>query len=197
MKQKKYYYIIKGELVMNKLLTLSAAACVLFSGAFAVQAQQTTNKKVTVVKAQSTADGSSQIAESPLEECVVSLPSPRDLVAVSSSKSEYLKGINGVEGKNEHTQVWSAEVSISFKVRQTFVLIITTNSIEAKDPVRDKQTREVIKTHTVTSDPGAGDIFAGRSNRKYYYSTEEAAISSAKKRAEAWIQQLQPTLCGK
>ena len=181
---------------MKKFLMLSIAACVLFSGAvLAAQAQTTTNKKVTVVKAQSTADGSSQIVESPLEECVVSLPPPKDLIAVSSSRSEYLKGINGEEGKNGHTQVWSAEVSISFKVRQTFVLIITTSSIEGQEPVRDKQTREVIKTHTVTSDPGAGDIFAGRSNRKYYYSTEEAAMNSAKKRAEAWIQQLQPTLC--
>ena len=58
-----------------------------------------------------------------------------------------------------------------------------------------EQTREVMMTQSFASDAGDGDIFAGRSNRKYYYSTPEAAEANAKKRAEAWLKQQQQTLC--
>jgi hypothetical protein len=179
---------------MKKLLMLSIAACALLSGVVFAQTQ-TTNKKVTVVSARSTADGSSSITERPLEECIVFLPSPRDLVADVTAKSEYLKEINGEVGRDGHTKMYSAVVSVSFKLRQKFILIVTTSSIEGQEPVMKEQVREVMMTQSFASDPGDGDIFAGRSNRKYYYSTPEAAENNAKKRAETWLKQQQPTLC--
>jgi len=181
---------------MKKLLMLSTAACVLLSGAVCVQAQQTTTTKKTVILGHSTADGSSNITEKPLEECIVSLPSPKDVVvSPATAKDEYLKGINGEEGKNAWTKVYSATASVSFRVRQKFLLIVTTKSIEGKDPVMEEKARETILTKTFASDSGEGDIFAGRSNRKHYYSTAEAAEANVKKQAEAWILQQQQALC--
>jgi predicted Zn-dependent protease len=177
---------------MKNLLLSSVAICALFTGAAFAQTQ---NKKVTIVNAHTTADGSSQVTESPLEECVESLPSPRDLEAVVKSSSEYLKEINGESGKNERIQVYSATVTVSFKVRQTFVLIVTTNSIEGQAPDKSREVRSKVLTKTFESDPGGGDIYAGRSRRKYYYSTAEAAANSAKAQAEAWIKQQQNVMC--
>jgi len=179
---------------MKKLFMLSIVVCVLLSGAVLAQTT-TTNKKVTVVNAHTTADGSSKITERPLEECIVSLPAAKDLIPDVKAGSEYLKEINGETGKDGHTKVYSATVSVSYKVRQKFLLIITTSSIEGQEPVMQEQTREMMMTKTFASDAGDGDIFAGRSNRKYYYSTPEAAGNNAKKRAEAWLQQQRETLC--
>jgi len=179
---------------MKKLLVLPVAACVLLSGT--VFAQQTTTTKKTIIVGHTTADGSSDISEKPLEECIVSLPTPRDVVvSPATSKTEYLKGINGEEGKNAHTKIYTATASVSFKVRQKFLLIVTQKTVDGKDPIMEEKTRETILTKTFASSPDDGDIFAGRSRRQYYFSTPEAAEANVKKQAEAWIAQQQQALC--
>lgn len=181
---------------MNKILVTYVIAVALVCGA--ASAQTTTvneNKRVTRISAQSTADGKSQITERPLEECIVSLPSASELAPDVKAGSEYLKEIGGDPAKNGHTKVYSAAVTVSYKVRQKFLLIVTTSSIEGKDPVIQEQERTTMLSKTFASDPGEGDIFAGRSNRKYYYSTPEAAANNARARAEAWIAQQQNVLC--
>ena len=176
-----------------------AVAC--FCAVFTVGAsfaQTTTNKssKVVVLQGSSSVDGNSTVTEKLLEECIVALPSLKELEADVTARTEILKEINGEAGKNDQVKVYSASVRISYKVRQKILIIITQNSLDAKDPVTRTEERVIMKeTAPFESDPGEGNIFAGRSNRKYYYTTPDAASDNAKKRAQIWLSQQQNVLC--
>jgi len=168
-----------------------------FCAMFAVSAfAQSKSGKLVVVQGTSDVDGKSNVTEKLLEECIVALPSLKELEADVSASTEYLKEINGEAGKNEHVKVYTAAVRVSYKVRQKLLIIITQNSLEGTPPVTRTEERVIMReTPPFMSDPGEGNLFAGRSNRKYYYSTPDAAADNAKKRAQIWVSQQQNVLC--
>jgi hypothetical protein len=170
----------------------AALFCVLFAvGAFAQK-----SSKTVMLHGNASVDGSSNVTEKLLEECIVSLPSLKELEADVTARTEYLKEINGEAGKNDHVKIYTASVRVSYKVRQKVLIIITQNSIDASAPVTREEQRMIMKeTEPFESDPGEGNMFAGRSNRKYYYSSPEAAADNAKKRAQIWVSQQQNVLC--
>jgi hypothetical protein len=173
-------------------------AVAFFCAVFAVGASfaQTKNGKMVVLHGGVDVDGKSAVTEKLLEECIVALPSLKELEADVSARTEYLKEINGEAGKNDQVKVYTASVKISYKVRQKILIIITQNSLDGKDPVTRTEERIIMKeTVPFESDPGEGNLFAGRSNRKYYYTTPDAAADNAKKRAQIWVSQQQNVLC--
>jgi hypothetical protein len=177
---------------MNRIIMTAAAACLLLAaGAFAQSKQ-----RVTVVGAN--APAGSNVTEKLLEECIVSLPPIKELEADVSTRSEYLKEINGEAGRNEHVKVYTATVTVSYQVREKVLIIVTTSSVEGQEPVVREEVRTVMRqTKPFESDIEGGDIFAGRSNRRYYYSSADKAAENAKKRAEVWIRQQQQVVCAK
>jgi hypothetical protein len=173
---------------MNRMMMTAAACLLLASGAFAQSKQ-----RVTVVDGR---PSESKVTEKLLEECIVSLPPIKELEADVSARSEYLKEINGETGKNDHVRVYTATVTVNYKVRQKVLIIVTTSSVEGQEPVMREEVRTIMRqTKPFDSDIEGGDIFAGRSNRRYYYSSGEQAAESAKKRAEVWIRQQQHVVC--
>jgi len=173
-------------------------AAALFCAVFAVGTLFAQNKsgKMVVLHGSANVDGKSTITEEVLEECIVSLPSLKELEADVTARTEYLKEINGEAGRNDHQKVYTASVRVSYKVRQKLLIIITQNSLDGTPPVTRNEERIIMKeTAPFESDPGEGNIFAGRSNRKYYYSTPDAAADNAKKRAQIWVSQQQNVLC--
>jgi len=176
----------------NKFLAV-ASFCVL---AVAVSAFAQKSEKKVILHGSANVDGNTNVEEKLLEECIVALPSMKELEADVSARTEYLKEINGEAGKNDHVKVYTASVRVSYKVKQKILIIITQNTVDASTPVTRTEERLIMKETTAfTSDPGEGDIFAGRSNRKYYYSSPEAAADNAKKRAQIWVGQQQNVLC--
>jgi len=163
---------------------------------FAASAFAQKSGKLVVVQGASDVDGKSNVTEKLLEECIVALPSMKELEADVTASTEYLKEINGEAGKNDHVKVYTASVRVSYKVRQKLLIIITQNSLEGTAPVTRTEERIIMKeAPPFTSDPGEGNIFAGRSNRRYYYTSPEAAGDNAKKRAQIWVSQQQNVLC--
>ena len=172
-----------------------ASFCALFAvgGAFA---QQGKNGKMVVLHGSADVDGKSNVTEKLLQECIVALPSMKELEADVVARTEYLKEINGEAGKNDHVKVYTASVRISYKVKQKLLIIITQNSLDSSPPVTREEERIIMReTQPFESDPGEGNMFAGRSNRKYYYTTPDAAGDNAKKRAQIWVSQQQNVLC--
>jgi len=174
---------------MKSKFLVSALFCAVFAGgAFAQQ--------VVYLRTYIAPDGKSEIKERLLEECVVALPGMKELKADVQAGTEFLKEINGEPGKNEHTKVYTASVKVSYKVRQKILLIITKNNLSDSEPVTREETRETMKeAGPFLSDPNGGDLFAGRSRRKYYYSTAEGAAENAEKQAQIWLNQQQNVLC--
>jgi len=173
-------------------------AVALFCAVFTVGASfaETKSGKLVVLQGNANVDGNSTVTEKLLEECIVSLPSLKELEADVTARTEILKEINGETGKNDQVKVYTASVRISYKVRQKILIIITQNTLDAKDPVTRTEERVIMReSGPFESDPGEGNIFAGRSNRKYYYTTPDAAADNAKKRAQIWLSQQQNVLC--
>lgn len=155
-------------------------------------------KNVTIIKGESTADGTSTVHKELLEECIVALPGTQSLQAQVTSETVYLKTINGDDQKNDFIRTYTAVIEINYMIRQKELIIITTNTLQKQEPVTkvvDKQLRE---KQLFTSNPSeSGDIFAGKSEKKYYFSTSEAAVADAKKRAGIWLAQQTPVICTK
>lgn len=153
------------------------------------------NKNVTVISGTSTADGKSTVHKEILEECLVSLPKIHEIKPQVSSQSEFLKGIGGDANKNEFMVTYTANIEINYIVFQKVLIIITTNSIQGKEPVTKIVEKKLRQSIRFDSDPSQGDIFAGRSKRKHYYSTADGATKDALKRAEIWLQQQRAVVC--
>ncbi len=183
---------------MKRTLMISVLSCGLL--AFGAWAQTegksvTENKNVTIIHGQSTADGSSDLKERILEECIESLPSPQELEAEVSSQSVYLKEINGDPAKNDFVKTYSASVVINYMLHQKVLMIVTTSSIQGQEPVMKVVERSIKQSKRFDSNSGDGDIYAGRSNRKYYFSTADAAAADAKQRAQVWVKQQKAVVC--
>ena len=154
----------------------------------------TDHKKVTFISTRTTADGKSRIARELVEECIVSLPSATELEADVTTESRYLKKISGDENENRWTKVYTATVTINYLLRQSELIIITTNSVEAQEPVIKEVKKTIRQSHTVTSDPNDGDLWAGP-NHDHYYTTLQKAKANAEQRALVWIKQQKNTVC--
>jgi hypothetical protein len=176
------------------MLALAVLAS-LVPAAFA-QATKTENKNVTFVAATATSDGSSDISREKIEDCILSLPDPMKLEAQVSSQSVFVQGVNGVVGKNEWIKSYTARLDITYMTREKDLIIVTTRSVQGQPPVFREVDKTLRHTQTFTSNSTEGDVFAGRSNRQYYFTTAESASRDVKDRARVWISQQAPAVCG-
>jgi hypothetical protein len=156
-----------------------------------------TEKNVTVISAETSADGTSKIAKEIVEEFIVSLPSADELEPLVATKSQYLKHVNGKEEDNRHVKTYTAQVEIHYLVRQKELIIITTNSVQAQEPVIKEVERTIRKSETVVSDPNEGDLFANRSPREYFFTTAKGAAENARQRAQVWLKNHAHVVCPK
>jgi hypothetical protein len=157
--------------------------------------EKTENKNITLISAQSTADGKSEFRKELLEECIVSLPNADQLDAEITSSSQFLKGINGDNKKNEFVKTYSAVIEINYMLYQKKLLIVTTSSVQGQEPVLKEVEGKIKQSKKFVSNPVEGDIYAGLSNRQHYYSTAEGAIKDVKKRAAIWLKQQAAVVC--
>jgi hypothetical protein len=155
----------------------------------------TENKNVTIIHATSTADGKSDVSERILEECIISLPKAGDLDPVIGSNSEYLKEINGDPSKNEFVKTYSATLDINYMLYQKVLVIVATSSVQGQEPVMKVMEKNLKQSKHFESNPANGDLFAGRSHRQYYFSTQNAAKDEVVKQATAWMRQQSAVVC--
>jgi hypothetical protein len=185
---------------MNHRLIATTAITALALGAtlaFSAEAakEKTERKNITFIKAEGTADGSSEISRESVKECIVTLPTVEALEPDVISDSRYLKEVNGETAKNEWTKIYTAKITINYQVYKKDLLIVTTKSVEGKEPtIRDVEKR-LPKSQDFESNPANGDTYAGRSNRQYYFTKPELAIADAKSRAKVWLKQQAPLVC--
>jgi hypothetical protein len=181
---------------MRKLIIAALSLAILSAGVYAAdRTGLTENKNVTLVSAQSSVDGKSDINEKLLEECIVSLPALGDLEAEVTSSAGYIKEINGDPNKNEFAKSYSAVIEINYMVHQQSLIIVTTSSIQGQEPVMKVFEKNLKQTKRFESNPSEGENFAGRSNRMYYFPTAEAAIADVKRRAAIWLKQQSAVVC--
>jgi hypothetical protein len=152
-------------------------------------------KTITVINAESKADGSSEIGREAVKECIVALPKVEALEPEVISDSRYLKEIGGDPNKNEWTKIYSAKITVNYMVYHKDILIVATKTVEGKEPVLRDVEKHLPKTQEFLSNPADGDTFAGRSNRQYYFTKSEDAAKDAKARAMVWLKQQAPLLC--
>jgi len=158
-------------------------------------AENTVNKNVTYVEAQSSADGSSEVRRELIEECISSLPDPQTIEPLVSSEPVYLKGINGETGHDDWAKSYTAILNISYLTTEKEMLIITTRSVQEQKPIIQEVKKSLMHTETFTSNPTEGGTFAGQSHRQYYFTKAEDAIKDVRERARIWIQQQKPVVC--
>jgi len=156
---------------------------------------ETQNKSITLINSHTTADGLSQVQERVLEECIVSLPEPQQLTAEVVSDARYLKHINDDPDRNEFIRFYKAKVEVNYMVYQKSLIIVTSNSVPAQEPVMKVVEKKIRETKLFESRESHGDIFAGRSDRMYYFSSEQAAVADALERAKIWLEQQAPIVC--
>ncbi len=156
------------------------------------------SKNVTVITAQSSADGGSTITTEKVKECLGSLPSIEGLEAEIHSEVKFLRDINGKTGDNRQVKVHTARLEVNYMLHQQDLIIVTTKSVQGQQPAFREVERELKQTREFSSNPANGDIFAGKSNSiQYYFSTPEAAAKDAKERARIWLASQVNVLCRK
>jgi hypothetical protein len=181
---------------MNKIGLLALSVSLFGASGYAADRNEMTqNKNVTVVRAETSVDGKSDISEKLLEECIVSLPRVEDLDAQVSSQVAYLKEINGDPNKNDFVKSYFAEIEINYMLHQQSLIIVTTASVQGQEPVMKVVEKSLRQTKRFESNPTEGEYFAGRSHRQYYFPTAEAAISDVKSRAAIWLKQQSAVVC--
>ena len=169
-----------------------AIACSL---AMAEDTAKTERKNVTVITAHGNADGSSEISREAVKECILSLPAAEALEPEVISDSRYLKELNGEPDKNGWTKIYTAKITINYQVFKKDLLIVTTKSVEGKEPVMREVEKRLPHSKEFVSNPADGDTFAGRSNRQYYFTKQDQAALDVKNRAKVWLKQQAPLLC--
>lgn len=173
------------------LLLLGAALAALPAAAQTA----TENKNITVVTASSTSDGSSEIVRERVADCILSLPDPDRLEALVNSEALYVREINGEKGRNDWIKSYSARLDITYMTREKDLIIVTTRSVQGQPPVFREVEKMLRHTETFVSNPAEGDTYAGRSDRRYHFTTAEGAIKDVRDRARVWISQQAPAVC--
>ncbi len=156
---------------------------------------KTENKDITIISAQSTSDGKSEVRKELLEECIFSLPDVNTLEAVVTSESKYLHNVNGDASKSGYFKVYFATVEANYLMYQKELIIITTSSIKGQKPVMKEVDKKIRLSKTFSSNKSNGDLFAGKGKRDYYFSTEKKAVEDVMKRMNSWLKQQKSTLC--
>ena len=180
----------------TKISGLTLAVCAVVFAADGVKGKEGWEKKhVTVISAQGNADGSSEISREALKECIITLPSAESLEPEIISDSRFLKEINGEANKNEWAKVYTAKITINYQVFKKDLLIVTTKSVEGKEPTLKELEKRLPHSKEFVSNPADGNTYAGRSNRQYYFTKLEDAVGDVKSRAKVWLKQQSPLLC--
>lgn len=156
---------------------------------------KTEHKTVTVINAEGTADGRSEISREAIKECITSLPKVEALEPDITSDSRYLKEINGDPAKNDWVKIVTARITINYMVYKKDMLIVATHSVEGKEPTLKEVEKRLPQVKEFISNPADGDTFAGRSNRQYYFTKSEDAVKDVKARAMVWLKQQAPLVC--
>ena len=156
---------------------------------------RTENKNITVVTAESTADGSSTIAREKIQDCILALPDPDKLEALVFSEAVFVQGLGGDKGRNEWIKSYSARLDVAYLTREKDLMIVTTRSVQGQPPVFREVEKTLRHTETFVSNPAEGDAYGGRSNRRYFFTTAEGAVKDVKGRAKVWIGQQAPAVC--
>lgn len=176
----------------------SLAPLALLAAAHAAPGDATTrteNKNITLVTAESSADGGSSIAREKVEDCILSLPDPDKVDALVSSEATFVQGLGGDKGRNEWIKSYTARLDVTYLTREKDLVIVTTRSVQGQPPVFREVEKTLRHTETFVSNPTEGDIFGGRSDRRYYFTTAEGAVKDVKTRARVWIGQQAPAVC--
>ena len=175
---------------------VSLAAALLLAPATAASADDRERKSLTLISAETSADGLTRVHRELLEECILELPTPDDLVPVVTRRAQFLKSIDGDPKRNESTQTYSAVIDVGYVVHQKAMIIVTTSSIEKQEPIIKEVEQRIPKSAQFQSDPNNGDRYAGRNlARDYYFGTKQAAIDDAEDRAIAWLAQQKTITC--
>lgn len=160
------------------------------------KAGKTERKTVTLINAEGKLDGRHEISREAVRECIISLPSAESLEPEVVSDSRFLREIDGDAAKNAWTKVYTARVVINYMVFKRDMLIVATRSVEGKEPTLKDVDKRLPQSKEFVSNPAEGDLYAGRSNRQYYFSKAEDAVKDARQRAQVWLKQQAPLLCG-
>jgi len=170
-------------------------ACANIAAGAGNAAKNVEEKNITIIQAEMSADGKTRIAREIVEECIVSLPDTAELEPAVEARSVYVRNVNGKDGDNRHVKTYTARVEIHYLVRQKELIIITSNSVPAQEPVLKEVERTVREVEVVTSDPNDGDIFAAISPRQYYFTTAQGAAENARQRARVWLKNHAGIIC--
>lgn len=152
-------------------------------------------KTVTIINAESSADGSTQIGHEAVKECILTLPKPESLDPEVMADSKYLKEINGDANKNDWVRVYTAKLSINYMVFRNDMLIVATKTIEGKDPTMKEVEKRLPRTQEFVSNSDNGDTYGGRSHRQYYFTKQEDAVKDVRAQVLVWLKQQTPLLC--
>ena len=98
---------------------------------------KTERKNITVITAQGTADGSSEISRESVRECIVTQPTVEALEPDVISDSRFLKEVGADPAKTEWTKIYTAKITINYQVFKKDLLIVATKSVEGKEPTND------------------------------------------------------------
>lgn len=184
------------DFTRTPLICTLVLSLVLLTVADVARADDAERKTLTVVGANAGGVGGSQINSEIIEECIQTLPSLDQLQPITDARSEFLKAINGDIEHNASVRSYSAVVDVTYSIYQKKLVVVTTSSIERSEPVFREVEGRFDRLMQFRSNPENGDSFAGRDLAKdFYFSTPEAAIADAKRRAEAWINQKKAFLC--
>src|SRR4051812_49640656 len=148
-----------------KSLTLSliplslTLACVFATGA--ESKDKIEKKNITVITAEGKAGGASEISREAVKECIVSLPTTEAIEPEVVSDSRYLKEIDGDPAKNGWTKPFSAKITVNYMVYKKDLLIVTTPSLEGKEPTMKEIEKRLPQVKEFDSNPADGGTFAG------------------------------------
>jgi hypothetical protein len=183
----------EARMLIRHCLTATA---VFAAFGFAQEQPAAQTKNVTIIAAQSAADGKTAIAKEVLEECIVSLPRESELEAMVKAEELFMRDIGGAKSRNAYVKSYSASVTITYLVRQKELIIVTTNAVTAQKPEMTNVERQIPDSVTIISEPSEGDLVGwADGKRRYYFGSPEGAIASAKKRAAAWLKQRNGLTC--
>jgi hypothetical protein len=132
-----------------------------------------------------------------LSRCIVSLPDPAGIAAIPEGRTEYLKNISGT-GKSDYVKIWNAKANIVYQWKYKLnYLLIPQGGMETSQPVFRETEGTTPVSEAITGDPQESDFFAFANPRRYYFNSQETAMSSAVKHAKQRVSELRGLLCAK
>ncbi len=174
----------------RKIILIGAFVCGLF-------ASEKEDKRITIVRANAVSSQNDSIQSRLLEECIEMVPTLSGLSPSVEKAPIYLKEVNGHKEENGFWDTYSAVLNLSYKVKQKELLVVPGSKIIDGEPQLKVLEKSLMKNKKFSSRSGNGDIFAGRSKRKYYFSTEDGAVYDVMLQAENWLKSQNAVLCNK